>query len=120
MSTVDPRDTYSSEAAPDIIVAPSGPEGTLTPLESASSQVPPARSAFAPWQPQAGDVVPAETETRGDIPPVAPGADLARVPVSWRSGALCFLLTFIIYLLFVPKFLQFSSPPTGDQVYYML
>src|SRR5687768_16687422 len=28
---------------------------------------------------------------------------------------LCFLLTFIIYVAFIPQFIRYSSPPTGDQ-----
>ena len=33
---------------------------------------------------------------------------------------LCFLLTFIIYVAFIPQFIRYSSPPTGDQPFYLM
>jgi hypothetical protein len=37
-----------------------------------------------------------------------------------RWVALCFAATFAVYLVFVPRILLYSSPPTGDQAYYLM
>ena len=66
------------------------------------------------------NAIPGEQAPPSDLPRVARGADLARVRVRWYWAALCFAITFAVYLLFVPRFVLYSSPPTGDQVYYMM
>ena len=54
------------------------------------------------------------------LPQVAPGANLARVtPGRWRI-AIIFGVTLLLYLAFVPRFLLYSSPPTGDQAFYLM
>ena len=40
------------------------------------------------------------------------------LPPGW-AGA-CFLATFVVYLAFVPRFVLYSSPPTGDQPFYLM
>ncbi|MDQ2809782.1 MAG: hypothetical protein M3Z04_23135 [Chloroflexota bacterium] len=45
---------------------------------------------------------------------------LALIPSSARWVGGIFLLTWLIYLLFVPRFLRYSSPPTGDQPFYLM
>jgi DNA-binding beta-propeller fold protein YncE len=51
---------------------------------------------------------------------VPPGADLARpaLPARWVGGV--FLLTFLLYVAFVPRIVRYASPPTGDQPFYLL
>lgn len=41
-------------------------------------------------------------------------------PCSRRWVGLCFALTFLVYFLFIPQILKYSSPPTGDQPYYLM
>src|SRR4051812_39410242 len=60
----------------------------------------------------------AVTPTR--LPPVPPGADLARSTLPARGIMGIFAVTFLVYLAFVPHFLQYSSPPTGDQPFYLM
>src|SRR5205823_449693 len=36
------------------------------------------------------------------------------------SKGLCFLLTLFVYVAFVPRFIRYSSPPTGDQGHYLM
>jgi hypothetical protein len=33
---------------------------------------------------------------------------------------LCFAVTFLVYVAFIPHFLLYSSPPTGDQPFYLM
>jgi streptogramin lyase len=51
---------------------------------------------------------------------VPPAADLAAISVRPRWMILCFALTFLIYLALVPQVLLYSSPPTGDQPFYLM
>jgi hypothetical protein len=53
-------------------------------------------------------------------PVVAPAADLACITPARRWPALCFVVTFLLYLLFIPRLLLYSSPPTGDQAFYLM
>jgi len=55
-----------------------------------------------------------------ELPPVEPGADLARPGLNRGSKGLCFLLTLFVYVAFVPRFIRYSSPPTGDQGHYLM
>jgi hypothetical protein len=54
------------------------------------------------------------------LPRIEPDADLARPTLSFRWVVHCFALTLLVYLVFVPRFLRYSSPPTGDQPFYLL
>lgn len=54
------------------------------------------------------------------LPEPAGAADLARAGVDRRWLALAFLVPLLVYLALVPRFLAYSSPPTGDQPYYLL
>lgn len=56
----------------------------------------------------------------GPWPPVPPGADLARPALAARWVGGVFLLTFLIYVIFVPRIVRYASPPTGDQPFYLL
>jgi len=47
-------------------------------------------------------------------------ADLARRGCSRRWLAVAFLAPLLVYLALIPRFLAYSSPPTGDQPYYLL
>ncbi len=37
-----------------------------------------------------------------------------------RWALYCFAVTFLIYIAFIPHFLTYSSPPTGDQPFYLM
>src|SRR5215212_9887547 len=54
------------------------------------------------------------------LPEPAGAADLAPAAVDPRWLALAFLVPLLVYLALVPRFLAYSSPPTGDQPYYLL
>src|SRR5882762_5583246 len=47
-------------------------------------------------------------------------ADLAPSGLSRRWPLLCFGVTFVVYVALIPRLLQYSSPPTGDQAYYLI
>jgi sugar lactone lactonase YvrE len=49
-----------------------------------------------------------------------PGADLTASGLTPRLALLCFAATFAVYLAFIPRVLLYSSPPTGDQAYYLI
>jgi hypothetical protein len=54
------------------------------------------------------------------LPEPAGTADLARPEPRRRWLALAFLAPLLVYLALIPRFLAHSSPPTGDQPYYLL
>jgi outer membrane protein assembly factor BamB len=65
------------------------------------------------------------TEVQRKAPPTVPlgpgpEADLnsARVRPLWP--VLCFFATFFLYIAFIPRLLLYSSPPTGDQAFYLM
>src|SRR5712692_2866942 len=47
-------------------------------------------------------------------------ADLAPSGLSLRWPLLCFATTFVLYVALIPRVLLYSSPPTGDQAYYLI
>ncbi len=55
-----------------------------------------------------------------DLPEPAGTADLARPGCSRRWLVVAFLAPLLVYLALIPRFLAYSSPPTGDQPYYLL
>ena len=62
--------------------------------------------------------MPAQTPT--PVAAVPSTADLApsRLRIGWLL--LCFATTFAVYLVLVPRFLNYASPPTGDQPFYLM
>lgn len=54
------------------------------------------------------------------LPSTQPASDLPRSNIKKRWLALCFFSTLIVYLIFVPRFVRYSSPPTGDQAFYLM
>jgi hypothetical protein len=54
------------------------------------------------------------------LPAVAPGAELSQPALHWGWKALVFVLTLGIYLSFLNKQIQYNSPPTGDQPFYLM
>jgi hypothetical protein len=55
-----------------------------------------------------------------DLPEAKPWAVLPRPRLRFPVLALCFVTTFLVYSSFIYRFLLFSSPPTGDQAWYMM
>src|SRR5712664_3902221 len=47
-------------------------------------------------------------------------ADLTQARLSVRWPLLCFAATFVLYVALIPRILLYSSPPTGDQAYYLI
>jgi len=47
-------------------------------------------------------------------------ADLAPSGLTLRWPLLCFAATFVLYVALIPRVLLYSSPPTGDQAYYLI
>ena len=58
--------------------------------------------------------------SRAALPEAAGTADLAAPVCARRWLALAFLAPLLVYLALIPRFLAYSSPPTGDQPYYLL
>ena len=54
------------------------------------------------------------------LPVTLPTADLPRVRTPRKWIAICFGITFLFYVALVPNFLKYSSPPTGDQPFYLM
>jgi hypothetical protein len=57
---------------------------------------------------------------RAVLPEPADTADLAEPMCRRRWLVLAFFAPLLVYLALVPRFLAYSSPPTGDQPYYLL
>ncbi|HKP52807.1 MAG TPA: SMP-30/gluconolactonase/LRE family protein [Chloroflexia bacterium] len=98
--------TVTEEAMPEAANLEAAPLEISTPDVAATPQPPPQKAEPAP-------------EVTG-LPTTAPAADLSLVKTRKRWTALCFGVTFLIYLAFVPVFLNYSSPPTGDQPFYLM
>ncbi|HEY0070074.1 MAG TPA: hypothetical protein VGE04_08930, partial [Chloroflexia bacterium] len=54
------------------------------------------------------------------VPAVPPAADIARPSVRRSWVVICFCLTLLGYLAVVPRVILYSSPPTGDQAFYLM
>lgn len=61
---------------------------------------------------------------RYELPEVWPSADLSQPITSKRwlmfSMALCFTISFLVYISLIPRFTLYSNPPTGDQPFYLM
>ncbi len=57
---------------------------------------------------------------RTALPEVPAGADLAPLRLAPGWPVACFVVAFLLYLALLPHFLLYSSPPTGDQPYYLM
>jgi DNA-binding beta-propeller fold protein YncE len=68
----------------------------------------------------AAGAAPGDRDSPAALPAVPAGADLAPQVVPMRWVALLCLLTFLVYLAFVPQIIRYSSPPTGDQPFYLM
>src|SRR5689334_10043933 len=86
----------------------------------------PTRRVGTPWLPS---TLPAPAPSPPPAPPVAPrsipevvarGADLPAIRPRRRWIVLCFVLTFGTYLACIPRVVLYSSPPTGDQAFYLM
>ncbi len=65
--------------------------------------------------------VPPKVEVRSDIAPEATvGADLPSPALNRLWPVSCFLVTFLLYVSLIPHFILYSSPPTGDQPFYLM
>lgn len=98
-------------------------ESTESALESSARRAS-TRPGRVPWLPTATSANgPASVEAQGSesaLPLTQPAADLARAHMPRVWTALCFALTFAIYVSLVPRFVLYSSPPTGDQPFYLM
>ena len=47
-------------------------------------------------------------------------ADLTPGCLPWRWTVLVFIATLCVYAALVPRVVLYSSPPTGDQAYYLM
>ncbi|HKP51705.1 MAG TPA: SMP-30/gluconolactonase/LRE family protein [Chloroflexia bacterium] len=54
------------------------------------------------------------------LPAIPPAADLAPSRVGKWWLVLCFSITMLVYVAQIPRLLRFSSPPTGDQPFYLM
>jgi hypothetical protein len=81
------------------------------------------RSPFVPYVPSASVLAEDSVEPEGgpgDLSAPRPGADLASRQPAARWTVMVFAVTLLVYLTFVPRILRFSSPPTGDQAFYLM
>ncbi len=105
------RDTANSTDLPqtDGLPAPAAPDGA----DASSPHV-------APWLPAAapGRAPAAPESSARPAPGVA--ADLAPAGPRRRWVVLAFALSFLIYLALIPRIVIYSSPPTGDQAFYLM
>ena len=85
------------------------------------TEAPGGRDSAEPGVPAVEKDMRAKGGTPGyELPPVPAHADLARVRTRAVWPVLCFGLTLLVYVALVPRFLQYSSPPTGDQPFYLM
>jgi hypothetical protein len=97
-------------------------QGEASPAEAGPVDAERPKTPFVPYLPgavAAEDVRGEEDEREADVARL-PGGDLPRRPLPARVSVLVFLLTFVVYLLFVPRIVLYSSPPTGDQAFYLM
>ena len=102
--------------------------GTHPPLPG--PQAPAASTAMRPWVPEGERTErgglepyrpsPYEEVKASGLPSVPQAADLSpgHLPAIWP--VLCFAVTFLVYVALVPHFILYSSPPTGDQPFYLM
>ncbi len=95
------------------------------PVESGDSALPALQpSPVRPWVP--GEQPAPEPEIEGQpqdefsLPQAQPAADLAPGRLKTRWVLLVFGVTFLFYGLFVNRIILYSSPPTGDQAFYLM
>ncbi|HET6313428.1 MAG TPA: SMP-30/gluconolactonase/LRE family protein [Chloroflexia bacterium] len=83
--------------------------------------IPKARPPIQPWLP-ADEAVWDSPDEAGPplLPEPGPSADLPTTAVPRRWTLLVFAITLVVYLVLIPRFLLYSSPPTGDQPFYMM
>ncbi|MBF6613974.1 MAG: SMP-30/gluconolactonase/LRE family protein [Chloroflexi bacterium] len=106
----------SARAAP--LSPPEPPDTGIDDLsEQAAGISPVALPSVKPWMPADGA---AQDTLLSALPLVVPSADLARTHVGVQWIALSFTVTFLVYVSFIPQFLRYSSPPTGDQPFYLM
>src|SRR5947199_3260990 len=104
-SSLDVAPTGGGAAAPPSTAPPSAPPAGPPPLEPIHSPGTPPGLPSPPHVP---------------LPSPPRGADLAPSTLRRRWIALCFGLTFLVYAVFIPRFVLYSSPPTGDQPIYLM
>ncbi|HYO50942.1 MAG TPA: SMP-30/gluconolactonase/LRE family protein, partial [Chloroflexia bacterium] len=73
-----------------------------------------------PWVPGGPYVSDEETAPGSPLPAISPASDLAPSRVSKWWLVLCFSITLLVYVSQIPRFLMYSSPPTGDQPFYLM
>ncbi|HET9493966.1 MAG TPA: hypothetical protein VFR15_07030 [Chloroflexia bacterium] len=92
---------------------------------STPAEAPP-RQPYTPYLPYSSETRAMSGEGVGpeggpdDLPTPRPGADLAERQPKARWTLLVFAVTLVVYLAFVPRFLRYSNPPTGDQPFYLM
>jgi DNA-binding beta-propeller fold protein YncE len=69
-----------------------------------------------------GQIVPTEggNGNMQPLPAIPPTADLAPARLSKWWLVACFSITMLVYISQIPHVLRFSSPPTGDQPFYLM
>ncbi|HET6262014.1 MAG TPA: hypothetical protein VFG99_07210, partial [Chloroflexia bacterium] len=83
--------------------------------------IPKARPPIQPWLPSDEAVWDSPDEAGPPLlPEPGPSADLPTTAVPRRWTLLVFAITLVVYLVLIPRFLLYSSPPTGDQPFYMM
>lgn len=82
------------------------------------------RTQIKPWLPTESTVTanaePPGSRGAGQQVLTSPSANLAHKAISRSWMAICFGITFLIYVALVPHVLNYSSPPTGDQPFYLM
>ena len=90
-----------------------------------SSDPPIIPHSLAPWVPAGQPDLEREADQTAaqdkfSLPAVQPGADLAPSSLKARWVLLVFGVTLLFYGLFVNRIILYSSPPTGDQAFYLM
>ncbi len=96
-----------------------GQGGITTEGNSYAVAIPP---AVEPAPPIAGSHASVETIGAPGLPQAAAGADLplSHKPLNRLWPISCFLVTFLLYVSLIPHFILYSSPPSGDQPFYLM
>jgi hypothetical protein len=119
----DVRDPLLGDGASGTDPSVNGSSDTAQALLVETTDQPAVEQTAEPYSPEVLTSDPA-LRPRDMLPPVADTADLAR-PARGRvklaaNLAVCFIVTFAIYVWTIPHFVLYGNPPTGDQPFYLM
>ncbi len=120
-----PVDASPATITPPIDQPDTNSAGEVDPGSSVSVPTTDAEPPMSAWEPEVQkETLATKKPGRYELPEVWPSADLSQPTTSKRwlmlSMALCFTISFLVYISLIPRFTLYSNPPTGDQPFYLM